>query len=236
MIACISAVIGLVVAPTSPAVAAVFYWLCVGLGGTIAVPVLSLIVLMIVRRVYRRAANPGTNRAPNLPVANVCTAEVTSASLAPKTSGHFSYAIERLPDCLMEINAHASAHWAEVASRPDIRTLAVDWEAYLAADRAGRVTLGTARRGERLIGYLCMVHRTDLHSKSTVTAESAFYYVERRPMRGLVERNLIRFVLGYLTQRGIRYVRFRNKVSHSNAPILKSLGFVPDEISYVLQN
>lgn len=237
IIVLIAAVVGRTLSPNNSTIQEVFYWLCVGLGSTIGVLALSIIGLTIVRRIYRRAApnNLSANRALSVAMANLRPAETSPAGLASNTSADFSYAIERLPDCLNEINAHAGVHWIEMASRPDLRTLAVDWEAYLAADRVGRITLGTARRGGKLIGYLCMMHRTDLHSKSTIAAESAFYYVERRPMRGLVERNLIKFVVRQLTQRGIKYIRFRNKISHSNAPILEALGFVPDEISYILE-
>lgn len=235
-IICIFAVMALILALKNPTVTTVFYWLGIGFSGVTAVLVLSIVGRRILRFIYLRCNNFAESRTTAMPHASLRATQMIAASLTPKTSGRFTYAIERLPDCRAEISMHVQAHWTEMASRSDIRTLSVDWEAYLAADRLGRVTLGTVRRDGRLIGYLGMVQRADFHSKGTVGAESAFYYVEHRPMRGLVERNLIRFVLEHLAQQGIKYIRFRNKVSHSNAPILKSLGFVPDEMSYVLKD
>lgn len=153
----------------------------------------------------------------------------------PVPSRSIVYQIEPFADCVFEIRQHVGAHWDEVASRKDIRELAPDWEAYLQMDRLGRITLGTARQAGRLTGYLVMVHRPDLNSKATMAAESAVYYVERRPMRGLVQRNLIRFVRDHLLAKGIQYQRFRNKLTNPNDAILRNCGFEPDEMLYILR-
>jgi hypothetical protein len=161
----------------------------------------------------------------------------TEANLKTTYHGTITYQVEAFSACVFEIVKHVSRHWEEVASRKDIRQLDVDWETYLQADRIGRITLGTARHGpdERLIGYLMMMQRPDLNSKGTIAAESAVYYVEPRPMRGLIQRNLIRFMRDHLLAKGITYQRFRCKLSHSNDSILRNVGFEPDEMLYILK-
>lgn len=146
-----------------------------------------------------------------------------------------SYQIEPFAAAIPEIKQHVAAHWEEVASRKDLRTLDPDWDTYLAMDQLGRVTLGTVRQNGALVGYLMMVSRGDLNSRGTQGAESAVYYVAPRPMRGLVQRNLIRFVVAHLRSRGIEYIKFRNKLSADNSPILRNCGFVEDEMLWIFQ-
>ena len=144
------------------------------------------------------------------------------------------YAIEPLPVCIDEIKGHAPDHWAEMASATAVRRFDVDWDLYLKAWHAGALLVGTARKRSRLIGYLAMLYRKDPHSQGTVGAEAAFYYIEPCPARGLIQRNLIRHVTAYLFSHGVEYVRIRSKLNQTNGPILRNLGFEPDETLFVL--
>jgi hypothetical protein len=145
------------------------------------------------------------------------------------------YQVEPLAGCIEEVKKHAYAHWEEVASFKDSRPLDVEWESYLKFEQLGQLLLATARSDVALVGYVAMFVRSDLHSRGVFAAEAAFYYVEKRPMRGLVQRNLIRFVCRYLRERGVHFIRFRNKMAHSNSAILENIGFVADEALYVLK-
>lgn len=146
-----------------------------------------------------------------------------------------TYQIESLTACLLELKAMAPEHWSFAATKTEGRTLDVNWDLYLHADKIGRMCFGTIREHGRLIGYLAMILHADVHAKATVIAESSFYYVEDRPMRGLLQRNLIRFVRDHLLEKGIVHQKFRNKMARSNAAILENLGFVADEVMYVLK-
>jgi hypothetical protein len=154
---------------------------------------------------------------------------------APDLSVRYTYQHEKFADNIFDIKRHAQAHWDEMASGKNFRVFGVDWETYLAADRLGRISLFTARDAGRMIGYLCMMMRSDLHAKTTLVAESAFYYVEQRPMRGLIERNMIRFARDWLLAHNIKFIKFRNQLSHPNDAILRNLGFVPSELLYILK-
>jgi hypothetical protein len=146
-----------------------------------------------------------------------------------------TYQLEKFSDNIFDIKRHMVAHWEEMASRQDIRSFDVDWETYLVADRLGRLGLFTVRDSGRMIGYLVMLVRGDVHAKATRGAETAFYYVEKRAMRGLVERNLIRFARDWLLAQNVKFIRFHNRLTHSNEPILRNLGFVPEELIYILK-
>lgn len=158
-----------------------------------------------------------------------------AADPAASGSRKIVYGIEPLTACIFEIKGLARVHWDEVASFQDVRKFSVDWELYLQIERMQRLVLATVRDQGRLIGYVAMVGRPDPHAKASIGAESAFYYVEKRPMRGLIQRNLIRFVVGYLRQKGVHFIRFRNKMDHSNAAILRNIGFEADEMLYILK-
>jgi hypothetical protein len=45
---------------------------------------------------------------------------------------------------------------------------------------------------------------------------------------------MIRCIVRHLLDNGIRYIRFRHRLKQTAQPILESLGFVLDELSYSL--
>lgn len=145
-----------------------------------------------------------------------------------------TYQIEPFAACLPEVKLLAPVHWDEVASHKDVRAFAPNWDLYLKIAEVGALVVATVR-GPGLVGYVAMYCRSDPHATGTLGAESAFYYVAKRPMRGLIQRNLIKFVCRHLQEKGVHYVKFRNKLAHSNAPILENLGFVADEMLYTLK-
>ena len=153
-----------------------------------------------------------------------------------KPSAGTSYQIEAFSSCVFEIARHAKAHWDEFGARKDIRKLDVDWETYLRADRVGRIVLATVRtEAGRLIGYLAMAMHPDFHDRNALAAESVVYYVEKRPMRGLIQRNLIRFMRDHLLASGVKYQRISSEIAHGNNSILRNCGYEPTSVFYTLK-
>ena len=152
---------------------------------------------------------------------------------APILKG-ITYQLEPLSASIIEMLRMSKEHWEFAGSRTDIRKLNIDVDVYLTAARMGRLVIGTARDRGRLIGYLMMAIRNDIHATETMVAESAFYYVEERPIRGLILRRIIGLVLTELKRREIKFIKFHTRVHKSIGPMLELMGFRPDTVVYTL--
>ncbi len=92
---------------------------------------------------------------------------------------------ERLSDVRDEVYPLLLQHWEEIALNKDDVPLDPDWEMYKCIEEAGILSVTTARKDGRIIGYFAYMIVPNLHYKSLRVAEGDIFYVDKEYRRKL---------------------------------------------------
>ena len=113
-------------------------------------------------------------------------------------------------------------HWAEVAHFKDI-PLEVDWEAYAAAEVAGRLRLYTARIAGELVGYCAYFVNFNPHYKSSLQAVQDVIFLAPEHRNASVGGHLLLFSEGLLRAEGVQvvYQHSKARADLDMGPLLK---------------
>lgn len=106
------------------------------------------------------------------------------------------------------------AHWAELSNDLDI-PLAVDVDAYRAAEQQGHLTVLTARTDDgELVGYTAFLLRSNAHYKTSLQAVQDVFYVAPAWRGDGLGLTLIAEAERLLRKRGVQVVYHHVKVAH----------------------
>lgn len=134
-----------------------------------------------------------------------------------------SFRVEKLADTANEIAPLLTHHWREIALNQDKIKLNVDWERYLALERAGYLHLVTVRAGDRLVGYHCLIVTPHLHYRDDLFAVSDVYFLLPDFRRGSAGVRLFRFTEKTLKARGVKVIVINTKLHKDNSRIFEHL-------------
>lgn len=137
------------------------------------------------------------------------------------------------PQLWLDILPQIAAHWSElnpssdIPFNPDVRT-------YEECDAAGILRIFTARHEGRLVGYSIFYVRPGIHCRDVLMASHDALFVERSA-RGLTGARFIIWCDEQLRKEGVRTVSQNSRLDHDIGPMLKRLGYKPQEMVYVRQ-
>lgn len=119
------------------------------------------------------------------------------------STGGIAYGFEPLIRllCYDNLARITQEHWQAIALDRGEVPLVVDWEAYLAAERAGSWRAFTARRGTQLIGYIAFNYQLPVRYRTTLYVQEDTIWIvpDVGPLaRALIWRGLWRAALAAL--------------------------------------
>jgi GNAT superfamily N-acetyltransferase len=127
-------------------------------------------------------------------------------------------------DLWPEIMPLLEAHKREVAHYPDIR-LEVDVEAYNLAEESGCLRCYTARVAGRLVGYLVLFVRANLHYRQSVQAVQDVLFVVPAFRITRVPTRLIAFAEAQLRCEGVQVLYQHMKAARHEEALMQMLGY-----------
>lgn len=144
--------------------------------------------------------------------------------------GGYKFARETLSESIIgEIQPLAERHWSEIAHFKDI-PLAVDWDAFLAADKAGGLRLFTARAAGLMVGYAVFFVRRNGHYSGSFQASQDVIFIA--PEHRGFGRKFIDWCDSQLRDEGVQVVSHHVKVAHNWGAMLESLGYEMVDVIY----
>ena len=140
--------------------------------------------------------------------------------------GGVSYGFEKLIDllCYDDLARITREHWQAIALNRREVPLTVDWEAYLAAERAGTWRAFTARGDDgKLLGYIAFNYHLPIRYRTTLYIHEDTIWVipEAGTMRrALIWRSLWREALAALPRPAVVYGKVR--LTETDAKLLRN--------------
>jgi len=144
------------------------------------------------------------------------------------------YLLESFESCIPEISLLCQEHYEEIAERKDVIPLDPDWERYVGMEKAGILFLATVRSDGELIGYYIVSVVPHLHYKSSLTAFTDIFFVQKDFRHGRVGYNLFKFVIKEIKALGVQRFYTSCKLKHDVGPMLDRLGFKEIERNYAM--
>lgn len=141
-------------------------------------------------------------------------------------------AIERYHQIIDDILPLLEEHWREVAHYQDKIPLSPMFEKYRQLDKMGNIIIIAMRMDGQLIGYSIYIITQHIHYSTCLCAANDLLYLipEYRGMKyGL---QLVKESERLLTDRSINRITYHIKPEHDFSPLLKSLGYMQEEIMY----
>lgn len=125
------------------------------------------------------------------------------------------FAVERLADIVPEMHALHEEHYAETELAIRGVPLAMDYDALLASERAGRLIQVTARctTTGRLVGNVRLWLYQSIHTKVQCAKEDTFFLLKEFRL-GWTALRMWRYAERVAIQRGAREIRTDSKVSN----------------------
>lgn len=141
-----------------------------------------------------------------------------------------TYAQECLAQAMPDLQSMLPAQWdhtgdSEIPCDPH-------WAVYTALDDKGVFSLFMVRDEGRPCGYAMALLHPHLNSKLTLVGTISTYFVEERPVRGLILRRLIHIAREWLLEKGAKQVFVETEYQHSAGRVLERMGFTPVKIGY----
>ncbi len=141
---------------------------------------------------------------------------------------------EKLADLYPEILPLYERHYQEIAENKDSVPLDPDYERYLAMDKSGMLLVVTVRDDDKLVGYFKVIIVSLLHYRSTLSAETDIFFIDKEYRGDGTGTKLFRFVIEEVEKRGAKCFYSGYKIKHGHEKLFKSLGFVDIERRAVL--
>lgn len=130
----------------------------------------------------------------------------------------------------MALDAMLREHYQELTLNKDRVKLKPRWGAYAAMDEEDALIVLTARDGEQLVGYNFFFVNRHMHYEDLVVAVNDVFYIDPAYRRGSTPLRFLRFTEQYLRDfRGVDKVAYHFKAGNNFGPILKRLGYSPEE-------
>jgi len=134
-----------------------------------------------------------------------------------------TFQVERMRDCLSEIRPFHMDHFRETEGYKGV-DCAVNYAAYLAAERSGSFVLFTCRdRAGALLGYLMMDIYRCRHTSLMQATEDALY-LRKSARKGYRATSLLRYARACLGAMGVRHAIFTSKVGRDIGALLRRAG------------
>lgn len=143
-----------------------------------------------------------------------------------------TFQIERVSDIIDELIPLNKSHWEEIAINQDKIELSVDYDKYIALDKAGILSVVTARDGDNLIGYCIDLVSNHLHYSNTVFAINDVVYILPIYRKASVGMRMIKFTEKVLIDIGAKVWYVHSKEHTPISSLLKRLGFNKIEENY----
>lgn len=139
---------------------------------------------------------------------------------------------ERLDDCLSGLMPLFQHHYTEIAKNKNVLHLNPDLELYRTLEMKERLLIVTARHDSKLVGYFVWFIARHPHYRHVGTAEEDVHFLLKRYRGRGIGTQLIQTACDIAVERGCKYLRVREKIGHEHPNMMKSLGFVPMDITY----
>lgn len=144
----------------------------------------------------------------------------------------YSYAREKIKDCLDEALPLLEAHWKEVAFYPDI-VLEPDREAYYAMESLGCVACFVVRdEDSHMIGYAVYFMRKSLHYKNSLQASNDIIYLNPTHRKLGLAGDFISWCDKQLKELGVQVVSHHIKSSHNWGRLIERQGYQLQDLIY----
>lgn len=123
-------------------------------------------------------------------------------------------------------------HYDELATRKDIRTLAPDWERYIAAEKAGVLDIIVINVDGLPVGYTANVRMPHIHYKHLVVSNNDVIYLSPQYRGEGVGHALMDATEELAARRGAREVLWHAKPGTTLDTLLKTRGDPVQDIIY----
>jgi len=142
------------------------------------------------------------------------------------------YTQEFLENVKGDIGPILQEHFREVHPAREVFPLDIDWELYEKLESLGLVKVFTARDGEVLVGYMCVVISPNLHSKGTQTACEDGLFVSKNYRKASVARGLVEFVEKCLREDGFKVFHITGTEEKPIDPLMNRMGYTKIESKF----
>ncbi len=149
---------------------------------------------------------------------------------------HLSFQVESLMaegGIFHEVQPLVHRHWEDLALNRDKVPLLPNWSRYRQLEGEGALSIVTARRNGKLVGYSCMILSPGLHYSTCFEARMDLFWlapeVRNQAMPGI---RLFRAVEKELKRRGVQRVYVGSKLHKDVGRLFERLGYTPIETWY----
>jgi GNAT superfamily N-acetyltransferase len=172
----------------------------------------------------------------------LCAAIETDASVMPDLSipleqfetvcvGDYVIQAERFAMVLPELKPLHELHWQETEGARHGLTLAPDYDAMAADERAGRLLQFTVRHCGALMGNLRLYVMQSRHSKNLVAVEDTLFIAPAH-RGGLLGLKLLRYAEQCLVQIGVREIDANSKLVNGADALMRRMKYTPVAIQF----
>ncbi len=118
-----------------------------------------------------------------------------------------------------------TAVYDEVEVDTDKLAFSLDWDSYNKLEQLDMLHIFTARKQEKLVGFLVMIATKSLHASNNIVAASDVIYIQPSERKGNVAKKFIQYAEKSLADLGVSAMFITTKTKAPFDKLLESVGF-----------
>ena len=139
------------------------------------------------------------------------------------------FATETIAQVRGEIEVLLQRHFDELAQHKGVQVLNPLWHQYQALENERALAVFTARQGIELVGYSVFFLNWNLHYKDLLQAMNDVVFIDKPHREGSAGLKLLKYSEAKLKELGCRKIAWHVKTAQDWGPILKRMGYAPEE-------